>query len=68
MHAGGLGRFALRYRFGETHYRIRVLRDRSATGPHGVRAILDGADLGDAAIPLVDDHRDHVVEVRVSAA
>ena len=60
--------FALRYRFGETHYHINVLRERSTAGTHGFRVTLDGLDLGDAAIPLVDDHRDHVVEVKVSTA
>ena len=60
--------FTLRYRFGETHYHIKVLRVRSATGTAGIRAILDGVDLGDAGIPLVDDHLEHAIEVRVSAA
>ena len=60
--------FALRYRFGETHYHINVLRERATAGTHGFHVTLDGLDLGDAAIPLVDDHLDHVVEVKVSTA
>ena len=60
--------FALRYRFGETHYHINVLRERSTTGTQGFHVTLDGVDLGDSAITLVDDHRDHVVEVKVSTA
>src|SRR5688572_9632137 len=60
--------FALRYRFGETHYHIKVLRERSTTGTQGFHVTLDGLELGDAAVTLVDDHRDHVVEVKVSTA
>ncbi len=60
--------FALRYLFGDTQYHIKVLRKASTTGTAGVRATLDGIDLGEDGIPLVDDHREHVVEVWVSRA
>jgi len=58
--------YAVHYRFGDTRYHIRFQRDTSATGSAAVRAILDGIDLGTGTIPLVDDRREHDVEVRVS--
>ena len=60
--------YSLRYRFRDTHYHVRFVRVPSATGTAGIRAILDGRDLGDGRVPLVDDHLEHDVEVRVSAA
>jgi cyclic beta-1,2-glucan synthetase len=58
--------YAVHYRFGDTRYHIRFQRDTSATGSAAVRAILDGIDLGTGTIPLVNDRREHDVEVRVS--
>ncbi len=60
--------YSLRYRFGDTYYRVRFARVPSATGIAGVRAILDGRELGDGRVPLVDDHVEHDVEVIVSLA
>ena len=52
-------RFALRYRHGRSHYRIRVENPKGVC--RGVSHIeLDGAALaGDALIPLADDGREH---------
>jgi cyclic beta-1,2-glucan synthetase len=54
--------FDICYRFEGTNYEIRVSNpDHTA---HGVRTVkLDGADLADGVIPLVDDGREHLVEV-----
>jgi cellobiose phosphorylase len=48
--------FKLRYRYRETVYQITVVRGES------------GAEQADHIIPLVDDRREHLVEVRVPAA
>jgi len=47
--------FKLRYRYGDTIYRIAVVRDESA-----------GAE-SEHVIDLVDDRREHFVEVRIRA-
>ncbi len=60
--------YVLHYRYGETRYHVRFVREPSVNGTAGVRAILDGVDMRDNGIPLVDDHAEHDVEVRVSAA
>ncbi len=53
--------FKLHYRYRETVYHIAVVQD-------GVAGLsVDGVDLDALAIPLLDDHRDHNVEVRVKA-
>jgi cellobiose phosphorylase len=59
--------YSLRYRFGETHYHVRFLRESPANGTAGVRVTLDGIDMGDGGIPLVDDRGEHDVEVRILA-
>ena len=59
--------YAVRYRFGDTLYRIKVLRGPPEGGPAGIRTALDGIDLGDAGIPLADDHHEHFVEVTLPA-
>jgi cellobiose phosphorylase len=48
--------FKLRYRYHETVYAIAVVRDESGS-----------AEQSDHIIPLVDDRREHRVEVRISA-
>jgi cellobiose phosphorylase len=58
---------ALQYRFGDTPYRIQVVRVSPAKGTAAAGCVLDGVDVGDAGIPLVDDGREHRVEVRIAA-
>jgi len=54
--------FSLDYRFGATHYSIRVENPRGVN--RGVaRVTLDGADAPDLAVRLVDDGRPHEVIV-----
>jgi cellobiose phosphorylase len=57
--------FTLHYRYRQTPYHIRVTRlAGSPTG--GNRLTLDGQTLPGNVIPLVDDRRDHSVELQVS--
>ena len=53
--------FTLHYRYGETVYRITVLRGVSEE----VRLSVDGVEQHDRAIALVDDRKEHSVEVRI---
>ena len=55
----------MHYRFRETVYHIAVRQVVSASGAMQVK--VDGKDLDDAAIPLVDDHTEHWVELNVPA-
>jgi cellobiose phosphorylase len=56
--------FTMQYRYRETTYHITVLqtRDNSAA-----TVTVDGALQSSNAIPLVDDHQEHRVEVRIAA-
>ncbi|RPI10970.1 MAG: cyclic beta 1-2 glucan synthetase, partial [Zetaproteobacteria bacterium] len=58
--------FTVHYRYRETVYHIAV--QQTARGHGGIAVTLDGTDRDDAAIPLVDDRREHAVTVRVPAA
>jgi cyclic beta-1,2-glucan synthetase len=51
----------MHYRFRETVYHISIVQ-----GPGDAGITLDGEVRADKAIPLVDDRRDHTVEVRLS--
>ena len=54
--------FKVRYRYRETDYQITVLQT-SALGGRS-RLMVDGVELHDMAISLIDDRRQHVVEMR----
>ena len=58
--------FKLHYRFRDTLYRITVSRARSEEVETGVT--VDGVRHPGGTIPLVDDRREHHVEVRMSRA
>jgi cellobiose phosphorylase len=61
--------FTLNYRFRETLYRITVTR--SAPGDKRQAAVqlsIDGVAQREAAIPLVDDHAEHRVDIRLPGA
>ena len=62
--------FTLRYRYGETVYRIAVLNARGGSGDMqgDTRVTVDGVEQRDPAIALVDDRQEHSVEVRIHAA
>jgi cellobiose phosphorylase len=56
--------FKMHYRYRETVYHITVLKsdNRSTAG-----VIVDGVEQPDTAFPLLDDHLEHSVEVRIRA-
>ena len=58
--------FTVRYRYRDTTYHITVLQTSVADG--GPRLTVDGVELPGPAISLVDDRRQHAVEVRIHAA
>ena len=58
--------FQVHYRYRETVYHITVLQTSVADG--GPRLTVDGVELPGPAIPMVDDRRQHAVEVRIHAA
>ena len=57
--------FTVHYRYRETVYHIAVLRRQVGDGATGVT--VDGVPQQDETIPLVDDHQEHAVEVRIPA-
>jgi cellobiose phosphorylase len=58
--------FNLHYRHLGTTYAIRVVRRDAAGGPiEGAGLILDGVPQEDGTVTLVDDGREHGVEVRL---
>ena len=58
--------FTLHYRYRETLYHIAVVQVRGGNGETSVT--VDGVEQQDKAIPLVDDRREHSVEVNIQAA
>ncbi|HEY4689795.1 MAG TPA: glucoamylase family protein, partial [Anaerolineae bacterium] len=58
--------FKVHYRYQETIYHITVLQERSGNGETSVT--VDGVELHDKAILLVDDRQEHSVEVRIHVA
>ena len=57
--------FRVHYRYRETVYHIAVLRRQ--VGDDAASVTVDGAPQRDKTIPLVDDHQEHAVEVRIPA-
>jgi cellobiose phosphorylase len=58
--------FKVHYRYRETVYHIDVLQTPAGNGE--MRVSVDGVQQHDKAIPLVDDHEEHWVEVRIPEA
>jgi cyclic beta-1,2-glucan glucanotransferase len=56
--------FKLHYRYRETVYHITVLQTKDGSG---ASVTVDGVEQPDQAIPLLDDHREHSAEVKISA-
>jgi cellobiose phosphorylase len=65
MPAGWDG-FKMHYRYRDTVYHITVLQTPAGSGE--MRVNVDGIEQHDKTILLVDDHKEHRVEVRVSVA
>ena len=59
--------FKVHYRYRETVYHITIRQTQDEPGG-GMRVEVEGVDQQDQAIPLVDDHQEHQVEVRIPAA
>ena len=57
--------YSLSYRYLNTVYRVVVVRTELEGAP-GIRTSLDGVELENGRVPLVDDQREHLVEVRVN--
>jgi cyclic beta-1,2-glucan synthetase len=55
--------FKMHYRYRETVYHIEVLQTPAGNGEIYVR--LDGIEQSDKTIPLVDDHKEHWIEVGI---
>jgi cellobiose phosphorylase len=64
------GSFKLDYRYRETVYHITVLQTQAADSSMDsrTRVTVDGVELQDEAVPLVDDRLDHAVEVKIRRA
>ena len=58
--------FQIHYRYGEAVYHITVMQTPIENSRP--RLTVDGVELFDPAIPMVDDGRQHVAEVRIPAA
>jgi cellobiose phosphorylase len=58
--------FTIHYRYRETVYHITVLQTRAGNGETSMS--VDGIEQHDKAIHLVDDRREHLVEVHVPVA
>jgi cellobiose phosphorylase len=58
--------YQIHYRYRETVYHITVLQTHAAKG--GITVTVDGVDQDDDSIPLVDDRKEHRIEVRILAA
>jgi cyclic beta-1,2-glucan synthetase len=54
--------YKIHYRYHETPYHIGIVRSSAA------KTYLDGKEISDETIPLVDDHREHQVEMRVAGS
>jgi len=58
--------FKMHYRYGETVYHITVTQTDAGNGETSV--IVDGIERDDKVVSLVDDHLEHIVEVRMHTA
>nr|WP_220637189.1 glucoamylase family protein [Georgfuchsia toluolica] len=57
----------LQYRYRETLYRITVIQDHEHDTGNSIDITVDGIVQRDDFIPLVDDRKEHAVEVRLAA-
>jgi cyclic beta-1,2-glucan synthetase len=63
------GALKIHYRYRETVYHIDIVQAHVGKGgrPDETGLTVDGVEQDEQAIPLIDDHREHSVEVRVPA-
>jgi len=57
--------FKMHYRYRETVYHITVMQTET---DNEMSIIVDGVEQHDKTVPLVDDHQEHSVDVRINAA
>jgi cellobiose phosphorylase len=62
----GWDSFDIHYRYRETFYHIHV--HKGGDGTRAGRVVCDGIEQPERVIPLLDDRRDHHVEVEVAIA
>ena len=55
--------YKIHYRYGDTPYHISIVR--SSDAKTGSKTYLDGKEISGETVPLVDDKREHQIEVRV---
>jgi cellobiose phosphorylase len=55
--------YKIHYRYGDTPYRISIVR--SSDAQTGSKTYLDGKEISGETVPLVDDKKEHQIEVRV---
>jgi cyclic beta-1,2-glucan synthetase len=55
--------FKVHYRYRETVYHITILQSGAATDQSSVT--VDGVERRGQHVPLIDDHQEHSVEVRI---
>ena len=61
--------YSLSYRYRETVYNINVSQERAGAGAaSSTTVMLDGIQQIDGVVPMVDDHQDHRVEVKILLA
>jgi cellobiose phosphorylase len=58
--------YGIDYRYGDTIYRIMITQTRGNGSPGACRFRLDGVDLPEAVLTLVDDRQEHRIEVMLS--
>ena len=63
---------SMSYRFGETEYRIKVLQTRTAGDSGNSLSTtyctrLDGVEIGEQGIPLLDDRIEHTIDVQIQS-
>jgi len=57
--------FTMHYRYRETLYHIKVQQTQTGTGE--MEVTVDGVGQDDLIVRLIDDHREHAVQVRINA-
>jgi cellobiose phosphorylase len=60
---GDWQQYKVHYRFGEAVYHIAVSQTHG--GNSGLSVTVDGVEQSDLAVTLIDDHREHEVDIRV---
>lgn len=57
--------YKIHYRYRQTLYHITITRAAGQGSPGDDALTLDGKDLGTPTVPLVDDRKEHFVELRL---